>query len=76
MQNSQPNPEIVSEIYRTLVLLGAQSDLLGTVGSWGDSLPEAEVLSGLKAWNGRAFDEIKSRLQSILSRSRFSVTPW
>ena len=36
MQNSKPNPEIVSEIYRALVLLGAQPDLLGTVGSWGD----------------------------------------
>jgi len=28
-----PNCGIASEIYRSLVLLGAQSDLLGTVGS-------------------------------------------
>ncbi len=62
MQTSQPNPEIVSELYRALVLLGAQSNLLGIVGSWGD-LPEAEVLSGLKAWNGHAFDEIKARTE-------------
>lgn len=63
MPNSQPNTEIVSELYRALVLLGAQSDLLGTVGSWGDSIPETEVLSGLRAWNAHAYNEIKARTE-------------
>jgi hypothetical protein len=70
MQNSQPNPEIVSELYRALVLLGAKSDLLGTVGSWGDSLPEAEVLSSLRAWNAYAYDEIKARTEHYEVSSR------
>jgi hypothetical protein len=60
---SSPNPAIVSELYQTLVLLGAGSDLLGTVGSWGDSLPEENVLSGLKAWNDATLAEIKQRIE-------------
>jgi hypothetical protein len=55
--------EIVEELYRSLVLLGAQSDLLGTVGSWGDSLPDHAVLSGLRCWNHAMFQEIKQRIE-------------
>jgi hypothetical protein len=51
MQNYQPNQEIVQELYRTLILLGAEPDVLGAVGSWGNSLPEADVLASLQAWN-------------------------
>jgi hypothetical protein len=70
MQNSQPNSEIVSEIYRTLVLLGAGSDLLGTIGSWGDSLSDADVFSNLQAWNSATARELTSRIEhyEILSR--------
>ena len=70
MQNSQPNPAVVSEIYRALVLLGAQSDLLGAVGSWGDSLPEEEVLAHLRAWNDLAYSEIKARTEHYAASSR------
>jgi hypothetical protein len=51
MQNNQPNQEIVQELYRTLILLGAESDVLGAVGSWGNSLPDEDVLASLRAWN-------------------------
>jgi hypothetical protein len=54
--------EIIGELYRTLVLLGADSGLLGTVGSWGDSLPDTDVLSNLKAWNEASFAEVKGRI--------------
>ena len=54
--------EIVSEIYRALVLLDADNGLLGAVGSWGDSLPEANVLSDLRAWNAATLSEIKERI--------------
>jgi hypothetical protein len=70
MQNSQPNSEIVSEIYRTLVLLGAGSDLLGTVGSWGDSLSDADVLSNLTAWNAATVKELTSRIEHYETLSR------
>jgi hypothetical protein len=59
----QPNREIVCEIYRTLVLLGADHTLLGTVGSWGDSLPESDVLANLIGWNLETYKEIAARVE-------------
>jgi hypothetical protein len=70
MKNSQPDSEIVSEIYRTLVLLGAGSDLLGTIGSWGDSLSDADVLDNLKAWNSATAQELTSRTEHYETLSR------
>jgi hypothetical protein len=61
--NSSPNREIVSEIYRTLVLLGADHALLGTIGSWGDSLPESDVLANLREWNQDTLKEITARIE-------------
>jgi len=43
--------QIRSEIYRAMELLGADRQLLGTVGSWGDTLDDEEVLKLLKHWN-------------------------
>jgi len=64
MQNGKTvNRQIVGELYRALVLLGASSDLLGTIGSWGDSLPEADVLANLKGWNREAKRELKERTE-------------
>lgn len=40
-----------SEIYRAFELLGAGRELLGTIGSWGDTLDDKEVLTLLKDWN-------------------------
>lgn len=70
---SQPalNREIVLELYRSLVLLGAQSDLLSTVGSWGDSLPDDTVLSDIKAWNAGQLKEVSGRIEHYeISRPR------
>jgi hypothetical protein len=61
--NSNVNREIVGELYRSLVLLGAESDLLGTVGSWGDSLPDEDVLANLQGWNEATLKEIKQRIE-------------
>ena len=63
MQSPKVNHEIVNEIYRAFVLLGAESDLLGTVGSWGDSLSEEDVLSGLRCWNEATLKEIRLRIE-------------
>jgi hypothetical protein len=43
--------KIKDEIMRALELLGADSGLLGIVGSWGETLPDKEVLRLLKEWN-------------------------
>jgi len=57
------NREIVLEIYRTFVLFGAEFDLLGTIGSLGDCLPEEDVLANLKNYNKVMLDEIKGRIE-------------
>jgi len=54
---------IINELYRAFVLLGAKMDLLGTVGSWEDSLPDKDVLSNLKAWNKATLEELKQRIE-------------
>lgn len=56
------NKEILSEIYRAFVLLGAQNDLLGVIGSCG-SLPDDDVLANLRAWNMATLDEVKGRTE-------------
>ena len=48
---------IKNEISRALVLLGADRELLATVGSWGETLPDKEVLRLLKEWNARKLAE-------------------
>lgn len=63
------NSEVVNEIYRAMENLGAGSDLLGIVGSWGDSLPEPQVLSMLRGWN-----EATERTRSGETTSR-NLTP-
>ena len=39
------------EIYRAFEALGADRKLLATVGSWGDTLDDDEVLELLREWN-------------------------
>ena len=51
MSQNKIHSEIRSEIYRALEYLGADARLLATVGSWGDTLDDAEVLKLLKQWN-------------------------
>ena len=62
--------EIVQELYRTLTLLGAESDLLGTVGSWGTSLPDDDVLANLKHWNQETVNDLKARIEHYEMSSR------
>lgn len=57
------SPEIKTEIYKALVLLGAGHDLLGTVGSIDDSLLDDDVLANLHAWNNATLKEIKDRIK-------------
>jgi hypothetical protein len=73
---SCPNPKIVSELYRTLVLLGADHQLLGTVGSWGDSLTDEDVLANLMSWNQATVKETTARIEHYeLSCSSPACTP-
>lgn len=42
---------IAAELSKALRSLGAKSDLLSIVGSYGDTLNDSDVLAGLMAWN-------------------------
>ena len=43
--------QIRAEIYKAFEGLGADKHLLGIIGSWGDTLDDAEILDVLKTWN-------------------------
>ena len=43
--------QIAGEIYTALQPLGADEELLSIVGSWRDTLPDAEVLALLREYN-------------------------
>lgn len=59
---SEIDIEIKNEIYWALSLLGAKSDLLSTVGSWKDTMPDEDILAGLRAWNEWKRKELSERL--------------
>ncbi len=50
---TQPNlkAQIVDELYTALEWLGADGELLAIVGSWGDTLPDVDVLRMLREYN-------------------------
>lgn len=56
------NREIIIELHRAINALGADPELLATVGSWGDKLEDEQVLEKLKAWNAT-----KGKLISTIS---------
>lgn len=35
---------------KCVACLGGKSDILGTIGSWKDTLPDEDVLASLKSW--------------------------
>jgi len=43
--------QIAREISIALERLGADEELLAIIGSWRDTLPDAEVLALLRQWN-------------------------
>lgn len=62
---------IVHEMMWSIMLLGAESDLLAAVGSFKTTLDDDEVLSSLKTWNDvtrkeRAAEDI-AEMQRIIS---------
>jgi hypothetical protein len=42
---------IVRELYKAISSLTNDAGLLSCIGSWGDTMDDAEVLQTLKAWN-------------------------
>lgn len=48
---------IINEIAETLSMLGATGGLMACIGSWGDTLPQDEVLEMWRDWNRLAKQE-------------------
>jgi hypothetical protein len=65
----QPMPnlqrEMREEIYRSMVLLGADELLLGSIASWRDGITEDDVLAELRNWNEAKVLELKEWLPSM-----------
>lgn len=60
---SEVQLDIISEIKKSLELLGADSGLMTCVSSWGDTLPQEDILKMIKDWNDQAvmYDWIKQK---------------
>lgn len=54
---------LVDEIYRALVLLGAESDLLSIIGTWRDGGCGEYVADQVWAWNEETLRSIKGRIE-------------
>lgn len=50
--------EIMGEVYRILEKMGAKSDLLGTIGSYGDTMSDEDVLNNLRMFNAAGGEKI------------------
>lgn len=53
------------ELYLSLVLLGADALLLGTVATWANGAADDEVLADLRNWNEAKLLELKEWLPTM-----------
>jgi len=65
---SPRSPELVfaRKMYLCVQLLGGQSDILSTIGSWRDTLPDEDVLEALDFWINDKVAELKSSLEYVI----------
>ncbi len=61
--------EIAVELYEAARHLGAKSDLLRIIGSYGDTLCDEEVLDQLREWNSRRNGHSSVRSLSVPGRA-------
>ena len=57
--------DLKHEIYRTMLLMGADPILLGAIESWCDGMPEEEVLADVRNWNEAKALELKEWMPSL-----------
>ena len=57
--------DVRTEIYRSLLLLGAEPMLLAAVASWRDGMDEKDVLADLRNWNEAKVLEMKEWLATL-----------
>ena len=65
---SNPYPpladDIIREVYLSMELLRADKELLAIVGSWNETLPDRNVLAGLRFWIKIKQKELQQRSKS------------
>jgi len=45
--------QIITEIGKAFDNFGAKSDLQTIIGSWGDTMPDEEILEMIREWNAK-----------------------
>lgn len=60
------NKEIKSEIVKAIVRLGGKSDLIATINSWGEEMPDEDTLADLKKWNNVTLEARQKDLSNLL----------
>lgn len=60
-KKDQITNSIIHELYRAVEILGGDFLLLSAIGSWGDTLPDEDVLANLRGWNRGNSTTDKSR---------------
>jgi hypothetical protein len=59
------NRDVRTEIYLSLLLLGAEPMLLAAVASWRDGMDEKEILADVQNWNEAKVLEMKEWLTTL-----------
>lgn len=60
MQYTATQLAIIKRLSNILAEMGAQSDLMCIIGSWGDTLPDEEILQMLNDFNEREYAIVDS----------------
>uniref|UniRef100_UPI004048B99F hypothetical protein n=1 Tax=Polaribacter sp. TaxID=1920175 RepID=UPI004048B99F len=56
--------DIKYEIYISLCLLGADSNILSVVGSWNETMPNDVLLGMMRTYNEEIRDNLKMKLET------------
>ena len=59
--------DIRNEIYISLCLLGADSNILSVVGSWNETMPSEDLLGMMRTYN----EEIRDNLKMVLDTTNY-----
>lgn len=65
MSREDNEKSFARKMYLCVELLGGQSDILSTIGSWRDTLSDEDVLGALDVWIDATIDERQRSLDYV-----------